>query len=111
MMNPQKKPEKSMPSEKELAIAKLLQEELEYWNAELKASGNSYVVHGGLTEVLFLINTQSQINRQYLLDRYREVRDRKADCATYDLCVTSKERDQKRMEAIKRIGEKTKSIG
>jgi hypothetical protein len=95
------------------SLSEILEEELLYWIALEDGEPDQrkkYIIHGGKCEVLFLRDLSSQINREFLLARHKEVRDRKVNTKLYELMVASKERDEKRMEAIVRIGTKLKSV-
>ena len=88
-----------------------LNEELKYWREKEEADKENIVAtNGGTCEVLYLLDNVSSITREMLLERHKIIKDRKSGSKMYQLASLSMERDEIRLEAIKRVGKKVNEM-
>jgi len=84
-----------------------------YWRG-LEAGENppdiKFIIHGGTTEVMYLMSDVKKLTRKYLLGRYHMLSAEKSEATSLELATLSAERNKKAMEAIKRIGIKVNEL-
>jgi hypothetical protein len=95
------------------SLSKFLEDELLYWRG-LEAGENppdiKFIIHGGTTEVMYLMSDVKKLTRKYLLGRYHMLSAEKSEATSLELATLSAERNKKAMEAIKRIGIKVNEL-
>lgn len=102
-------PEPICPSK----IETLLNSEKEHWDSEYEKEEDyrkKLVIHGAVCELLFLIEHAEKVTREWLLSRYKEIKNRKHKTKLYAYANASKSRDELRIQAITRIGKKINEI-
>ena len=94
------------------SVASILCEELPKWEAlygESDAKQKIYI-DGAISEIKFIQDSNDVIDRDWLLARYKSIKERKINVGAYELMKVSVERDKMRMSMLISVGKKVAKI-